>query len=77
MVRIITSARRHGVADQDILHALRNELYGIDHEDGLVMVVGPTRSGMLIEVGVVDDGGADPVAIHAMPLRRTHDRFRP
>jgi hypothetical protein len=33
------------------------------------MVIGPARDGQLLEVGVLDASGEDPVVIHAMPVR--------
>lgn len=35
--------------------------------DDLSMLLGPARDGSLLEVGVLDLDGDDPVAIHAMP----------
>lgn len=39
------------------------------------MLLGPARSGALLDIGVLDLYGDDPVAIHAMPLRPTFARF--
>jgi hypothetical protein len=33
------------------------------------MLIGPTSNGALVEIGVLDAEGDDPVVIHAMPLR--------
>lgn len=66
--RILASALKHGVAVDDIQHALEFpiRLYTIhDHE---VLVIGPTRTGSLLELIVVDPDG-DARVIHAMPLR--------
>ncbi len=71
-MRIAESARKHGVSDQDILHAFRNAIRRIRSNDDLAMFIGPARNGSPLEVGVLDPDGDDPVAIHAMPLR---DRF--
>lgn len=47
----MASARRHGIPDDDILHAWRMAM--ILHElDGYIMVVGPSQSGQLIEIAV-------------------------
>jgi hypothetical protein len=51
---ILPSARRCGVSDQDMLHALRNPVRVIDMDDGLTMFIGPAATGALLEVGVVD-----------------------
>jgi hypothetical protein len=62
---ILESAYRHGVDDDDMLHALRFPLHHFAQDDGLVMFVGPARDGELIEVGVVEWYGEIVIA-HAM-----------
>ncbi|TQN42940.1 hypothetical protein FHU33_2358 [Blastococcus colisei] len=46
-IEIFSAARKHGVADDDIAHALRNAVFDYpdqgDHE--LSMAVGPARNG--------------------------------
>ena len=66
-VRIIASARKHGIADADILHALRNPLRFVA-DDRLVVVIGAAQNGMVLEIGVVEDESEDRV-VHAMPAR--------
>jgi hypothetical protein len=39
------------------------------------MLIGPASGGALLEIGVLDIEGDDPVVIHAMPLRRKSYRF--
>lgn len=39
------------------------------------MLIGPATDGALLEVGILDFDGDDPVAIHAMPLRRKFHKF--
>jgi hypothetical protein len=68
MVRIADTARRHEIADEDMLHALRNAIR-IAASDEFTMVIGPARDGQLLEVGVLDAGRDSPVVIHAMPVR--------
>jgi hypothetical protein len=63
-VEIAASARRHGIADEDMRHALRNPILVLD-VDELVMVIGADRSGRLLEVGVRD---GDRI-VHAMYAR--------
>ena len=42
-------------------------------DDGFVMIIGPTRSAQLIEIGFIDtDHG--PVIVHAMTARRKYLR---
>lgn len=68
-MRILESARRHGIGDLDIRHALEFAIRVHDLEDDLVMFVGPTRAGDLLEVGVVTDAAEAPCVVHAMPVR--------
>ncbi len=67
-VRIGEPARKHG-ADEDILQGVRNGMRRIDMEENLAMLIGPTSDGTLLEFGVLDLDGDDPVVIHAMPRR--------
>lgn len=39
------------------------------------MLIGPSRAGTLLEIGVLELDGDDPVAIHAMPLRAQFASF--
>jgi hypothetical protein len=41
----------------------------IDSDDDFAMLIGPDTAGRMVEVGVLDVDGDDPVAIHAMLLR--------
>ena len=69
-MRIGEPARKHGVADTDIWHAVRNATRRVVMGDDLTMLIGPASNGTLLEIGVLDIDGDDPVIIHAMPLRR-------
>lgn len=44
-------------------------------DEALTMLIGPASNGGLLEIGVLDIDGDDPVVIHAMPLRRKFYRF--
>jgi hypothetical protein len=68
-VRIGEPARKHGVSDADVWHAVRTAIRKIDMDDDLTMLIGPARDGTPLEIGVLDLSGADPVIIHAMRLR--------
>ena len=65
---ILASARKHGVADDDMLHAYRNPIRVFDLED-LTMLIGPDQSARLLEVGVAHAESVDFV-VHAMPARQ-------
>jgi hypothetical protein len=68
-VEIAGSAHKHGVTDEDIRHALNNAIKYHDLDD-LVMIVGPTTTGDLIEVGMATEpADAEPLIVHAMPAR--------
>ncbi|CAN5530485.1 hypothetical protein BH20ACT2_BH20ACT2_22300 [soil metagenome] len=64
-MEILDSAHRHGVSDEDIRHAVDNAIRYHDLDDALVMLVGPTVTGALIEIGIIDG----PHIVHAMPAR--------
>lgn len=70
---ILPSARRHGIADDDIEHAWRNPVRVFPGDEGFVMLIGPSRSGALLEIGVVT-GDHGPVIVHAMPARAKYTR---
>jgi hypothetical protein len=44
-------------------------------DDDLVMLIGPASDGALLEIGVLDIEGDDPVVIHAQSLRPKFHRF--
>jgi hypothetical protein len=68
-VRIGEPARKHGIADEDILHAVAHVVVFIATDEGFTMLAGPARNGTLLEIGVLDIDGDDPVVIHADDLR--------
>ena len=49
-VVILASARKHGIATEDMLHAYRNPIQSSEVEDGW-LIIGSDRDGNLIEVG--------------------------
>jgi hypothetical protein len=65
---IADSARKHGVADEDMLHAYANPVRVFALDDGFTMLIGGDVSAALLEIGVVEaaDGA---VIVHAMPAR--------
>lgn len=66
---ILESAYRHGVQDEDILHALRYPAWHFTQSDSMVMFIGPSRIGDLMEVGVVQWYGDIAVAHALSPAR--------
>ena len=72
MEPIITeSARRHGWADEDILHAYRQPIrIWPNADDDMDMIIGPIRSAAeMLELGVVTASDGTPVIVHAMTAR--------
>lgn len=67
-MRIGEPARKHGIPDEDIWHAIRNAIRS-HADDAFTMLIGPAQDGSLLEIGILDAEGDDPVVIHAMPLR--------
>ena len=65
---IADSARRHGVSDEDMLHAYRNPIRVFELDEGFTMVIGANQAAVIFEVGVVD-GVEAPVIVHAMRAR--------
>jgi hypothetical protein len=64
------SARKHGISDEAMRHALRNNVRAMpDREDDSIMLfLGPDSAGNFIEIGVLDLGDGFAV-IHAMSAR--------
>jgi len=71
-VEIHESARRHGVADEDIEHALAHAVAWVELGDDppRYLLAGPDGAGNLLELVVLVLGG-DELVIHAMGLRRS------
>lgn len=69
-MEILASARRHGISDDDIRHALANAVITVTSEGqpDFMMLVGPDQSANLLEIGVVEADEIEYV-IHAMRAR--------
>jgi hypothetical protein len=76
-VEIHSSARKHGVADEDIEHAMDNAMSIDDQEDETRLYLGPARNAELLEVvTIIRDDGSELV-IHAMKMRPKYRRLLP
>ena len=64
---MLDSARKHGITDDDMLHAYRNPIRVFALDD-LTMLVGPDTAARLLEIGVVTGDGIEFI-VHAMPAR--------
>lgn len=76
-MEIRPSARRHGVADDDMLHAIEHALAVEDlaEDPNRWLVLGPDRAANLLEVIVLVTREGDELIIHAMPLRPVYRRL--
>jgi GNAT superfamily N-acetyltransferase len=76
-VEVHPSARKHGIADEDIEHAIDNAMAIDDQEDDVRLYLGPARNADLLEVGTIIRSDGTELAIHAMRLRRKYRRLLP
>jgi hypothetical protein len=70
VVEILASARKHGISDDDIRHAVANAVASVASEaqPDFTMLVGPDQAANLLEIGVVEADEIEYV-VHAMPVR--------
>jgi hypothetical protein len=64
---IVASARKHGVADDDMFHAYRNPIRVFELDD-LTMLIGADESGRMLEIGIAAAERIEFI-VHAMPAR--------
>jgi hypothetical protein len=77
LVDIHPSARKHGIADADIEHAITHAMTIEDQDDTTRLYLGPARSAALVEVvTIIRDDGSE-LAIHAMAMRPKYRRLLP
>ena len=73
VVEVHRSARKHGVGDDSIRHAIEHALVVVDLEPNAdpprVLAIGPDPSGDLLEVIWLVLADGRPLVIHAMALR--------
>ena len=69
---ILESARKHGVQDTDMLHAVTHFWQELNTDDPSTTVyIGPSRSAAPLEVVVLQDESGTAI-IHAMEARRKY-----
>lgn len=72
-MEIHSSARRHGVRDDDIRHATNHPLVVVDLDPDAdppkQLAIGPDQAGNMLEVIVLVLADDRLLAVHAMPLR--------
>jgi hypothetical protein len=76
-VEIHPSARRHGIADADMLHAIDQSLVVDDLGDDpdRWLVIGPDQAANLLELVVLVTAEGNELMIHAMPLRAVYRKL--
>ena len=73
-MEIHESARRHGVADEEIRHAVTHAMVIEDQDDDTRLYLGPSMAGALLEVLTILREDGTELVIHAMPMR---SKYRP
>jgi hypothetical protein len=73
-VEIHESARRHGVADEEIRHAVTHAMVIEDQDDDTRLYLGAGTAGALLEVLTIRREDGTELVIHAMPMR---SKYRP
>ena len=75
-MEIHRAARRHRVADEDIEHAYEHATVWVELGDDPLryLLVGPDRSGHVLELVVIPTAELVELVIHAMALRRSTER---
>jgi hypothetical protein len=73
-VEIHPAARKHGIADEDIVHAVEHALasYALEEredEPHRTLLLGPDRGANLLEIVVLELDDGRRLAIHAMRMR--------
>lgn len=76
-MEIHDSARRHGVADEDIRHAVANAMVIEDQDGDTRLYLGAAIPGALLEVVTIIREDGTELAIHAMPMRPKYRRLLP
>ena len=76
-MKIHLAAKRHGIADEDIEHAVANAMAIDDQEDDTRLYLGPARSAELLEVVTIVRDDDSELVIHAMKMRAKYRRLLP
>lgn len=71
------SARKHGVADEDIEHATAHAITIEDQDDDTRLYLGPARNAALLEIVTIVREDGSELAIHAMEMRPKYQRLLP
>ena len=71
------SARKHGIADEDIEHAVTHAMAIDDMHDDARLYIGPARNAALLEVLTIPLVGGSELAIHPMRMRPKYKHLLP
>lgn len=75
-MEVVADARKHGVLDDDMRHAVRHAIRTVDlHDEDKTLMIGADRAGRLLEIVVVGLDTDRSRIIHAMRLRRSFYQF--
>jgi hypothetical protein len=74
-MEIHPSARKHGIADEDIGHAVRNAMSIDEQPDDVHLYLRPARDATLLEVAAIVRSDETELAIHAMRMRPKYERL--
>lgn len=74
-MEIHPSARKHGIADEDIRHAARNAMSIDEQPNETRLYLGPARDTTLLEVVTIVRRDETELAIHAMRMRPKYERL--
>ena len=66
---IADSARKHGVSDDDMLHAYAHPIRVFELDEGFTMVIGANHAAIIFEIGVVDGVTAPVTCTRCKPAR--------
>jgi len=69
MLRIHPAARKHGIFDADIKHAVKHAMAIEKSDDWTCLYIGPSRNAALLEIVTVDRDRKSEMVIHAMKMR--------
>ncbi|MDQ1744940.1 MAG: hypothetical protein QOE23_3279 [Pseudonocardiales bacterium] len=73
---VAEAARKHGIADADMFHAIRMQFRAVRQSSDRELIIGADRTGRLLEIVILDATDLDPpCVIHAMELRKTFYTF--
>lgn len=68
------AARKHGISDADIEHAVTQAMSIDDRENETRLYLGPARNAEMLEVATVIEGGSE-IVVHAMKMRPKFQRL--